>query len=136
MKIAIVENDSTFVSILKSKITNEVWEIEYFKSTKHLGTVDIKSYDVIICDFILPEMLGRDLINSIANKTSAQLFLMSIAPNNFTEEDVENENIVGLIDRSNPENLIEQLNYIKSKLMINKCSRTIEKTLNNVKNGD
>ena len=136
MKIAIVEDDSAFVGEIKSRIKNGSWEIEYFKGTKHLGTVDIKTYDVIICDFMLPEMSGRDLINSIAYKTNAQLFLMSVAPNNFTEEDVQNENIVGLIDRSNPENLIDQLNYIKSKLVISKCSSNIEKTLNNVKNGD
>jgi len=136
MKIAIVEDDSKFVSKIKSEIINVSWEINYFEGTKDLGIVDIKDYDVIICEFKLPEMSGRDLIKSIAHKTNAQLFLMSIAPDNFTEEDVENENIVGLIDISNPQNLIDQLNYISSKLKINKYSKNIETTLNHVKNGD
>ncbi len=136
MKIAIIENENIFVSSIKSKIEDDIWEIDYFGSTRQFGKVDLDKYDVIVCDFRLPEMTGRDLINSISQKTNAQLFLMSLPPNKFTEEDVENENIVGLIDRSNPKNLIEQLNYIKSKLSINKCSKTIEKTLNSVKNGD
>jgi len=136
MKIAIIEDDSKFVSIIKSKIEDHTWKILYFKDTKHLGKANIKTFDVIICDFMLSEMSGRDLINSIAHKTNAQLFLMSAVPNSFTEEDVENENIVGLIDRSNPNNLIEQLNYIRTKLKINQHSMSIEQTLNRVKNGD
>jgi DNA-binding response OmpR family regulator len=136
MKIAIVENDSSFVSKIKARIRNETWQIDYFKDTKHLGIVDIKKYDVIICDFSLPEMTGRDLINAIAEKTNAQLFLMSITPNNFTEEDVENEKIIGLIDRSKPEDLIEQLKYINSKLKIEEYSSTIQVALNDVKNSD
>lgn len=118
MHIAIIEDDESYLDLLKKSINEFNWEIDFFRNSKEFGKSDLKSYDVVVSDFELPTISGRDLINSIADKTSAQFFLMG---NNFSEEDVENENIVGLIEKDDPSIIVDQLKYTDAKLRINKC---------------
>jgi len=129
MKIAIIENQSNQHEYVKKRGSELGWEVEHFTSPSELGKADLDDFDVIISDYSLPTINGRDLIKSIAPKTEAQLLLMS-SHESFLEEDVDNDRIKGLIDKDDPNNIIDHLKYIDVKLRIN---RIIEEESNKFK---
>lgn len=120
MKIAVIEDDKTYLQLLKTILKEGSWEIEYFSSPSEFGKVDLKKFDVLVIDHVLPVINGRDLINSISNKTNAEIFLMS-GYNNFSKEDIHDIRIKGLIDKTKPKTIIDQLRYVDAKIRINKC---------------
>jgi len=117
MKIAIIENDEIFVKLLKEQLENEGWEVEYFFNSIQFGNAKLNKFDVIIADYSLDSISGKDLIKAIASKTTAQLFLLG---DQFDEEDILNVHISGLIHKSNVQDIIEHLKYVEAKLRINK----------------
>lgn len=122
MKVAIIENDVIYINSLKKISEDYLWEMDFFNNSEEFGKVSLKQYSVIIANQDLSTTKGRDLLKSVSEKTNAQLFLMRLTSegNGFSKEDVLNGSISGLIDKSDPKNIIEQLKYIDSKLKINK----------------
>jgi len=132
MNIAIIENDSSILQELKKTIEEFEWSSDFFTSSIEFGYVDLGKYDVIIADCDLPTLNGRDLLNAICIKTSAQLFLMGDSSTCFKEEDVKNVRIAGLIEKEKVSNVVEELKYIDTKLRIHKCIEAEEGKNGNV----
>jgi len=122
MHIAIIENNRSHLHEIGDLIANLSWTIDIFRDPKEFGKANLLKYDVIVVDNMLPGTSGRDLIASIAEKTPAQLFLMGDATNPFFIDDIENRNINGFINKAQPENIVDQLRYIDSKMRINKLA--------------
>jgi len=123
MKVALIENGDSFHKDLK-KVSSELgWEISHFNNSIELERTNLNKYDVILTDLNLPVINGRDLIKSIATKTRAQIFLMT-SYGKFIEEDVKNDRIKGLINKDDPESLIDCLKYADIKIRLNKIIET------------
>lgn len=119
MRIAIIEGDSDYREAIKDKVKETEWDVDLFVSASDFGRSSLSKYDVIIASFNLPAVNGRDLIKGVASKTTAQMFLMGYPSDNFhNEEDLNNERIKGLIDKSDLNNIISELKYIDSKLKL------------------
>lgn len=118
MKIAVIENNGTSQRVIKSMAKHYDWDIDFFASSSDFGQAKLTDYDVILTDYRLHSINGRDLIKSIASKTSAQMFLMSDSTGSFIEEDIENDRIKGLIDKADPHKIIDELRYVESKLRL------------------
>jgi len=126
MKIAIIDDNNEHAKLIKSSIEHQQnWSVDFFNNAKQFGIAKLELYDVIIAKYGLPTTNGRDLIKSISNKTNAELFLMS-SSHNFVDEDIDNENIAGLIDMSDANNIVDQLKYIDVKIRINKSIKVEE----------
>ena len=125
MNIAIIENNIDYVELLKISINGHQWSTEFFLDSEDFGKTNIKKYDVIIADYVLPNSInGRDLLKSIQSKTPAELFLMSAYPENFIEADIHNDNINGFIDKVNIQNIIDTLKYCDAKIRINRLMQS------------
>ena len=117
MKVAVIEHDEIFISQLEVLCKDFEWEVDFFITTVEFGEISLEIYDVVIADLDLPNLSGRELIRSISKKTDAQLFLLG--ETDFTEEDVDNCQIAGLIDKENVNEVVKHLKYIDAKLRIN-----------------
>lgn len=117
MKIAIIESDEKFAELLRRKVLEENWFLEFFSSTSAFGQVNLNDYDVIVCSEELPSMSGKSLIKTISKKTSAELVIMGNSFN-LTEDEIFDENITGFVNKNNPDELIEKLRYLESKTRI------------------
>ena len=120
MNIAIIEDDATFRSLLQVMLDDPKWHVNLFEDATDFGKADATQFDVIISDYNLPTMNGRDLLNAVYSKTSAELFLMSADSTIFSGQDVNSQHITGFIDKGKPNSIIEQLKYVDAKIRINK----------------
>jgi len=96
------------------------WEVDVYYKVAEFRNANIKEYDVILIDNNLDTMLGEKIAIAIADKTRAELGLMSIDLNTLSNESIEDERINGVIDKRDVKNVIDWLNYIEAKLRINK----------------
>jgi len=119
MNVAVIENDSNHIEMLKHEISN-LGQFDFFYNSIEFGKSDLDKYDVIIADYSLNTISGKDLIRSVSSKSKAQFFLMNSVSERFSEEDVENEHIAGLIIKDDIDSFKEHLRYIDVKLRINK----------------
>lgn len=120
MRVAIIEDDTAYVTTLKKLLEPFPWNVRFFQSPRDFGKTKLKHYDVIIADESLEPTNGRRLLKTIALKTLADLCLMT--DRGFSQEDIEDKGLNGLIDKSNPENIIEHLKYCATKIRINDLS--------------
>lgn len=118
MKVAVIEDNGVSQKLIRSMARHFDWDIDFFVSSSDFGQARLSEYDVILADYGLNSINGRDLIKSIASKTTAQMFLMSDSTGSFLEEDVENDRIKGLIDKADPHKIIDELKYVESKLRL------------------
>jgi DNA-binding response OmpR family regulator len=116
MRIAIIEDDDVLIEKLSKILKRDSWAIEFFKSSMDFGQTDLNLYDVIISDQSLKPIDGRELLKILSKKTSAELLLMN--DESFKKEDLENVAIKGLIDKTNPMNVFDKLEYLDTKLRI------------------
>jgi len=141
MKIAVIEDSSTYKNVLK-KIIKETtsWEVDFFSDASHFGReAKLSDYSIIIIDFHLPGINGRELLKSISNKTKAQLALMTSKTEWISEEDLNNGTISTIIEKMPPNKVIDSLKYLEAKAMINKYTETEEKNMEemiNLTNGN
>lgn len=119
MKVAFIENDERHISLLRQNLKNG-WDVDYFYNTKQFGFSNISDYDAIVADLSLQSVSGRELVKSISSKTRAQLFLMGSEHETFSDDDVNNQQIAGLVEKDDIEGIIDQLNYADVKQRINK----------------
>jgi len=133
MKIAIIEDDRSYQTLLKELTGgNPNWEMEFFSDSEEFGKSDLHKFDVIISDYQLPSVNGRELLKSIQAKTQAELFLMSAISDIFKEEDILNDNINGLISKMNVQDVIDQIKYCEVKIRINRLSETENDKFNEI----
>ena len=76
MRIAIIEDDLNYQKSIHKVLSSTRWEYTCFNSSLDFGKAVLKEFDVIISDYHLPRISGRELLKSISDKTSAELFLM------------------------------------------------------------
>lgn len=124
MKIAIIENDANHVDFLRRELHHDNWTIDYYYNSTQFGFSNIHEFDVIIADYALDTLSGRDLIKSISTKTSAQLYLMSDRTGAFSEDDVNNQNIAGFINKNDIDSMVHQLEYSDVKIRLNRLIET------------
>lgn len=130
MQVAVIEDNVSFQNFLKNALETNDWHTDFFSSPSEFGRVKLEKYDVILVDYHLPNINGRDLIKSISDKTKAEILLMS---ETFEEEDKENQNIKGLFHKEQDiEHVIDQLKYIDAKIRINKCMEEEKEVLENL----
>ncbi len=122
MKIAIIEEDLLVRARLATLLDNTDWQVDFFKSSSDFGFTRIQKYDVIVSDLALHPVDGRQILQSIRNKTDAELFLMG--DGTFSEGDVYSDYINGLINRNNPEDLLDKINYVNVKLRIKSATES------------
>lgn len=118
MKVAIIEDNRSYQKLIRSIAKHFDWDVDYFFNATDFGRAPITKYDVIVTDYELPVINGRELIKSIASKTTAQILLMSDFSESFIDEDIKNERIKGLIDKGNPQSIVSELKYVDSKLKL------------------
>ena len=135
MKIAIIEDDNSLTEKLGTALRNTDWSIDFFKGSSDFGRSTLDQYDVVISDLSLEPLSGRNLLQSISEKTSAELYLMNDGP--FTKGDLESEHIRGLINKNDTEDFINKLRYVNVKLRIQKLAEEGKEDLQKiVNNGD
>lgn len=117
MKIAIIENDQSFVRELKNSINNPDWNIEFFADSAAFGLSDIKQFDMIIASYDISDISGKEVLNSIKDKTQAEMYLMSDDQTIFL--DANQEHIKGFVTHKTAEAIIDKLQYTEVKLNIN-----------------
>ena len=116
MRIAIIEDDDALIEKLSKILKKDSWTIDFFKGSMDFGQTDLTLYDVIISDQSLKPIDGRELLTILSKKTSADLLLMN--DESFKKEDLDNAAIKGLIDKTNPMNVFDKLEYLDTKLRI------------------
>ena len=80
MRIAFIENDSNYSQNIKELLKDQQWEIDFYENSIGFGKADIKKYNVVISEFNLEGINGKRLLNSISEKTQAELGLISELP--------------------------------------------------------
>jgi len=123
MKLAILEDNMDYVKLIQISLKKQdmgQWEVDVYYKVAEFRNANIKEYDVILIDNNLDTMLGEKIAIAIADKTRAELGLMSIDLNTLSNESIEDERINGVIDKRDVKNVIDWLNYIEAKLRINK----------------
>jgi CheY-like chemotaxis protein len=130
MRIAIIEDDDSLVQNLSEILKKESWTTDFFKSSSDFGQTDLSLYDVIISDLTIKPIDGRELLTTLSRKTTAELLLMS--DGTFDEVDLRNEAIRGLIDKTNLMNVVDKLNYLDTKIRIQKLASEEHQSLENI----
>jgi len=141
MKVAIIEDSRTYQKILNEIIERTTkWEVDFFSDASHFGRdADLKEYSIIIADFYLPGINGRDLIKTLSKKTRAEFALMSSRKKWVSDDDLNDEKISTIIDKTVTGNVIDALKYLDAKKRINDCMETEEKNMeeiNSITNGN
>jgi hypothetical protein len=115
MRVAIVDSNKTYCDILESRALKfKELEIDFFYSCKEFGKSDLSIYDAIISEYDLPIMKGNVLLESIQHKTDAVFSLMGNTTGWLTEEIRRTEIIKTVIDKSDPNNVLDWILHIKN----------------------
>lgn len=113
MKIAIILEDVPARNRLAKTLEATEWSVDFFRDSLDFGKAHLSEYDVIISDVEIHPIDGRQILSSIQDKTKAELYLMGNGI--FSEKDIYNDYIKGLIDRNSIEDLFDKINYVSLK---------------------
>ena len=91
MKILIVEDDTSFANLLKSAIEKNVIsaDCKIIFSAKELKNIDLKKYDLILCDFILSDSLDGRYIEKIL-KQNEKVIVITKFEKKFINSNLKN----------------------------------------------
>jgi len=92
LKILIVEDNASFVNLLKSTIEKSVIgaNCKIVSSAKELKNLDLKKYDLILCDFILPDSLNGSYIEDIL-KQNDKVIVITQYEQEFINSNIKNK---------------------------------------------
>jgi hypothetical protein len=113
MKIAIILEDFSARTNLAKTIEMTDWAVDFFRNSLDFGKAHLSEYDVIISDISVHPIDGRQILTSIQDKTKAELYLMGNG--SFSENDIYNDHIKGLINKNNMEDFFDKINYVNVK---------------------
>jgi DNA-binding response OmpR family regulator len=130
MKIAIIIEDSSIKSKLKTLLEGTDWEADFFKNSVDFGTANISKYDIIVSDISIKPVNGRQILQSIRLKTNAELYLMGNG--SFSETDINNDHIKGLIDKFNVNDFLDKIDYVKIKKRLQKSATEADLSIDTV----
>ena len=142
MDIAIIEDNTGYQKFLLERITefnkrnkDENIFVDFFIDAHEFGIASLEKYKVIISNVYLPDVRGTQLIESIKEKTTAKLALMSSKTNGWLSESiVKDEKIATILDKKDTDGIIEWLQYIQSKLLMEIYNENTKETIEEVKN--
>lgn len=117
MRVAIISEDLSLQNFIRGVLKRYEWQVDFFQDSSDFGKVDLDPFDIIVADYKLSKITGRDLLRTIACKTPAQMVLLGTE---FTDADINSDWIKGLIDRTKPEALIDYLEYLEIKLRVSR----------------
>jgi DNA-binding response OmpR family regulator len=113
MKTAIIIEDPSIKSEIIQLLEKTDWEVDFFRNSIDFGSANISKYDVIISDISIKPVNGRQILQSIRSKTNAELYLMGNG--SFSDTDINNDHIKGLINKYNLNDFLDKIDYIKIK---------------------
>ena len=128
MNVAVVEGDTVYQDLIKAKLIENDWDIDFFKETNSF-LKQFQEYDVVIVD---EETSGREIIKEVSSKCKALFSLISSNPNKFSKDDISDEQISALIDKAVPEKIVEWLKYADAKLRISEYMKTENANYNSI----
>jgi DNA-binding NarL/FixJ family response regulator len=138
MNIAIIENDPDYQKNLKDSIrsynmvSNDKISCDFFRDSPDFGKVRLRNYHIIISDVSLPTTSGLNVLNSIKDKTAAELVLMS-STQDWMKNDIKDiDDISLIIDKSNIENVMSYIKYIHTKYLMNTFQSNIKKSIDDI----
>lgn len=124
MKIAVISKSNPVSErvreVINDRKQHKEWDVFYFNSGKKLLLNDPYLYDVVLVDHALEDgseklilniMAGRDIDIAIMNGPASDWFQLGL---------VQNEHVNALIDKTDPQNVIEWLNYVDVKHRLTK----------------
>ena len=113
MKIAIILEDFSARTRLAQNLQETDWAVDFFRDSLDFGRAHLSEYDVIISDISISPIDGRQILNSIQDKTKAELYLMGNG--SFSEKDIYNDHIKGLINKNDIKDFFDKINYVSVK---------------------
>jgi DNA-binding response OmpR family regulator len=113
MKIAIILEDFSARTSLAKNLQETDWIVDFFRGSLDFGRAHLSEYDIIISDISTSPIDGRQILNSIQGKTQAELYLMGNG--SFSEKDIYNDHIKGLINKNDVKDLYDKINYVSVK---------------------
>lgn len=80
-KIAIVDDEQQILEILNKYLSRkEIFEIDTFNNPLDaIGQIKSGKYDLVICDIMMPQMNGIDLLKDVKKSLPRQKFIMITA---------------------------------------------------------
>jgi len=134
MRVAIIEGDDEFRYYLKealSKENNKEWQILFFNDTPDFGKVEIKIFNTIIVSHTLRTMEGVELLQSIHDKTDADLYLICDSVDCISKTNLSHDYIKGVI-KKDPQMIINKLKYLETKCRLNRMIAVEDENMNRV----
>lgn len=119
MDIAVVEKPCLASEKVRAELSKRQqekgWHIDYFRSGKELLSKDPYAYNAVLIDHSLEDG-SENLILNVLTEDRIDLAVMNgPASDWFRLGLVQNGNINALIDKTNPKNVIDWLNYVDVK---------------------
>jgi len=132
MKIAIIVNDDKTIYYLQDVINKTTdWDVSFFSDSQKFGMSDISYFDVIIVSYSLPLINGQDLLESIHEKTSADLYLLCDLNDCISKADLSRDYIKGVI-KKDISSIINKLHYLETKYRIKKMITIEDENMSNM----
>lgn len=138
MNIAIIQNDIEYQKSLQSllldynRVASDKITCDFFRDSPDFGKVRLRNYHIIISDVSLPTTGGLNVLNSIKDKTSAELVLMSSTKDWMSKDIKDIDDISLIIDKSNIENVMSYIKYIHTKYLMNTFQSNIKKSFDDI----
>lgn len=124
MKIAILVDDPVIRSQLLKKMTMAMdLVVDFFQDSRSFGSKKLHEYDIIFADLFLKPLDGRQVLKSIGNKTNADLYLMGNGT--FSENDINDVHIMGLINRNSVDDLMDKIDFVKIKKRLQESASAV-----------
>ncbi len=126
MKIAVIENEVSSVhSVLEKSNPDNDWDTSFFTNAGDFLKDYQTDYDVVLIDHNnLPDknIKEEDLIVKISEDMDADIGLMNESSNFFngsSERLIKNQYVNALIDKTDPDSMLNWLNYVTVKKRLN-----------------
>ena len=135
MRVAIIEDDRNYKTILRDCLHGSDWQVVYFSDSYEFGKeAQVSSYDAIISDYYLPITNGMDILKAVWRRGyRPQMAIMSGYIDNIP--DLNQPFINQVINKKDPQDIGRWLKYVKLKLETNKkVDKEIER-IRHEKNG-
>lgn len=123
MKIAIILEDISARTRLAKNLQSTGWAVDFFRNSLDFGRAHLSEYDVIISDISISPIDGRQILTSIQDKTKAELYLMGNG--SFSETDIYNDHIKGLINKNDVNDFLDKINYVSLKKRLQDSAATV-----------
>lgn len=132
MKIAIIINDDKLMRYLSNAINKIIdWDVSFFLDPQKFGQFDTSCFDVIIAEYSPPVINGQDLLQSIHEKTSADLYLLCDSIDSISKADISQNYIKGVIKKG-VISVINKLYYLETKYKIKEMISTEDENMSNM----